>query len=121
MLVIISDLSEYYSVWFDVDLECLSGSSGSHVRTQPHLDDEDPKHEENEKDAIDEEEQGKKDTIVGEKKSLKHSETKGKGISRPSTRRANHLDAKTQQMLAQLQRLRSQMIEFRQSVHRPPV
>ena len=94
------------SVWFDVHLECLSGSTALPLQSQPHLDDinEDPNDEENEKDTIDQEERGTKETTATENKSPKHPHKKGKNTLKPPS-----------------SRLKSQMIEFRQSIHRPPV
>ena len=111
------------SVWFDVHLECLSGSTALPLQTQPHSDDinEDPNDEENEKDTIDEEERGTKETTATENKSPKHPHKKGKNTLKPPSSRASAHHTKTQQMMAELQRLKSQMIEFRQSIHRPPV
>ena len=52
-----------------------------------------------------------------------HTDKRSKeSSSKPASSRAStRHDKKTQQMLAELNRLKSQMIEFQQSMHRPPV
>lgn len=72
--------------------------------------------------TADEEVQEKKVDGDGENESPKHSDKKGKSFPKPASSRAStNLDKKTQQMVAELKRLKSQMVEFKQSVHRPPV
>lgn len=71
---------------------------------------------------VDEEVQEKKVDGDGENESPKHSDKKGKSFPKPASSSAStNLDKKTQQMVAELKRLKSQMVEFKQSVHRPPV
>ncbi|KAL9962920.1 hypothetical protein ACROYT_G032074 [Oculina patagonica] len=51
-----------------------------------------------------------------------HTDKRDKGSSKPTSSRAStRLDKKTQQMVAELNRLKTQMVEFQQSIHRPPV
>ena len=62
--------------------------------------------------------------ITGDKESSpKISQKKRKGTSSQaaSSRASTHLDKKTQQMVAELYRLKWQMTAFKQSIQRPPV
>ncbi|KAJ7388655.1 hypothetical protein OS493_036509 [Desmophyllum pertusum] len=52
----------------------------------------------------------------------KHDDKSSKGASKaPSSRPSTRLDKKSQQMLAELHRLKTQMTDFQQSIQRPPV
>ena len=62
--------------------------------------------------------------IIGDKESSpKISQKKRKGTSSQaaSSRASTHLDKKTQQMVAELYRLKWQMTAFKHSIQRPPV
>ena len=73
-------------------------------------------------DPADEEEQGKKDSTGDESRNKKQTDQKSKESSKPaSSRTSTHLSKKTQLMVAELNRLKTQMTEFQQSIHRPPV
>ena len=65
--------------------------------------------------------------LIAEKTEEKNRNTheldkKNKESFKPASSRAStHLDKKSQQMLAELHRLKRQMTEFRLSIYRPPV
>lgn len=69
--------------------------------------------------TADEEEHVAKEIPTGGDRNSKNVVKNAESLA--TSRSSTHLDKKTQQMLAELQRLKTQMIEFRQSVHRPPV
>lgn len=73
---------------------------------------------------LDEEERNnaKKAGQESSKQTHGHADKRDKGSSKPASSRAStRLDKKTQQMVAELNRLKTQMVEFQQSIHRPPV
>ena len=58
----------------------------------------------------------------GKNRNAHELDKRSKGSSKPASSRAStHLDKKSQQMLAELHRLKRQMTEFQLSIYRPPV
>lgn len=70
------------------------------------------------------EKEGKSDTETthGKNRNAHELDKRSKESSKPASSRAStHLDKKSQQMLAELHRLKRQMTEFQLSMYRPPV